>query len=99
MGSRQSRAHGEMEHCGAAARHVLTAPHLGRQVSPPCPFPLRSQAQPAASHLLLLCHGAALAKDIVFPRVQVTGGAEEGAHGWCRTRFRVLLSRGRNGIC
>lgn len=87
MGSRQSRAHGEMlEHCGASARHVLTAPHLGRQVSPPCPYLLRSQTRPAASCLLPLCHDAALAKDIVFPRVQVTGGAEEGAYGCCPHR-------------
>lgn len=99
-GSRRSRAHGEaLEHHGAAARHVLTDPHLGRQVFPPCPLLTRSRALPAASCLLLWCHDAALARDTASPRVQVMGRAGEGAHGWCGTSLRVLLSRGREGVC
>lgn len=88
-----------LKHCAAAAMHVLTVPHLSRRVSPPCSLLLRSQVLPAASCLLFWCRDAALARVIVSPRVQVTGRAREGAHGWCGTSFRVLPLQGREGIC
>jgi len=68
-------------------------------MSPLCPLLPRSLALPAASCPLLWCRDAALARDTVPPRVQVTGGAGEGAHGWCGAGLRVLPSRVREGIC